>query len=417
MSTLQKLHQTSALKDFNEPVIQNNLLHVAGNELASLTANSFDTISLLIAAIHRSGTEFTRFHESMKNVQQSINVIDQTVDNAVADSCNSLDGLHSVNQKMSVLEKKVAQINGLVDAVNKIADQTNLLALNAAIESARAGEAGRGFAVVANEVKQLSATTKKVNHEIYDTLTRIVDAIKDLSQSVTLSADKTKQFIESVTVTKESTANIQMAANHLEKSLKGSISHINNLNTSSQKVENEIREMATLGKTFDYLIEMMRMQDRFGVEQDPLVRLAPLAETSDFHAQQRFAAEEREYALNNNDVLISSTDCRGIIQFANNAFYSISEYECGDLVNRPHNIIRHPDMPRSSFEDMWSTLKAGKIWQGYIANHSQYKCLYWVKATVFPCFENGTIVGYLSIRTKPERESIERAIEIYRRLP
>jgi len=80
-------------------------------------------------------------------------------------------------------------------------------------------------------------------------------------------------------------------------------------------------------------------------------------------------------------------------------------------------VIRHPDMPKTAFADLWAVIQAGKTWQGYVKNRSQHGRGYWVKANVFPCFENGKIVGYISIRTKPNRARINQAIEAYRRVP
>ncbi|MEM6331607.1 MAG: PAS domain-containing protein, partial [Planctomycetota bacterium] len=150
---------------------------------------------------------------------------------------------------------------------------------------------------------------------------------------------------------------------------------------------------------------------------DPLARLAPVVEASTFRAPDRFTAREPEYVLTAGDVLISATDTKGRITFANNAFHRVAEYEPGSLVGGPHSIIRHPDMPRTAFADMWAVIQGGALWQGYVANRSRTGRLYWVKATVFPCFEGGQITGYLSIRTKPEAGSIDRAAAAYRLAP
>jgi hypothetical protein len=80
-------------------------------------------------------------------------------------------------------------------------------------------------------------------------------------------------------------------------------------------------------------------------------------------------------------------------------------------------VIRHPDMPRSAFADLWAVIKSGKLWQGYVANRSKTGRIYWVKANVFPCYERGQIVGYISIRTKPDPTAVRKAIEAYRLVP
>jgi PAS domain S-box-containing protein len=131
----------------------------------------------------------------------------------------------------------------------------------------------------------------------------------------------------------------------------------------------------------------------------------------------RFKASEPEYLLTEDDILISATDAKGIITFADNRFYEIAEYQPGESVGRPHNIIRHPDMPKTAFADRWAVIQAGKTWQGYVKNRAKNGHSYWVKANDFPCFENGKIVGYISIRTKPDRARINQAIDAYRRVP
>lgn len=122
--------------------------------------------------------------------------------------------------------------------------------------------------------------------------------------------------------------------------------------------------------------------------------------------------------LRRDDILISATDTRGRITFANNCFYRIAEYNAGELVGQPHNTIRHPDKPKAAFVDLWAVIKAGKMLaQGYVVNRSKSGRRYWVRASVFPCFEKGRIIGYISIRTKPEPDMIEKAIEPYRMVP
>ena len=133
-----------------------------------------------------------------------------------------------------------------------------------------------------------------------------------------------------------------------------------------------------------------------------------------FVDKNRFTAKEQEYTLTDKDILISSTDTRGVITFANQKFYEIAQYPMGALMGKPHNIIRHPDMPKTAFADLWNVIKSGKLWQGYVCNIGYHGRIYWVKATAFPCYSNGQIVGYLSVREKAEPEMIEKAKAAYR---
>ncbi len=98
-------------------------------------------------------------------------------------------------------------------------------------------------------------------------------------------------------------------------------------------------------------------------------------------------------------VLISETDTRGVITYANPRFCEVSGYTLEELLGKPHNIIRHPDMPKEVFKDLWDHLKAGKIWQGEIKNRRKDGSHYWVLATVGPIFdEKGEIRSYVSMR-------------------
>ena len=105
-----------------------------------------------------------------------------------------------------------------------------------------------------------------------------------------------------------------------------------------------------------------------------------------------------------------------MITFANDSFYKVAQYSAGELVGKPHSIIRHPDMPKIAFKDLWDEIQTGKLWQGYVCNKAKTGEIYWVKATVFPCYNNNEITGFLSIREKPELAMIEKAKAAYRYL-
>lgn len=106
--------------------------------------------------------------------------------------------------------------------------------------------------------------------------------------------------------------------------------------------------------------------------------------------------------LPDDEFIVSRTDTRGIITYVSDSFCRISEYSRGELMGRPHNIIRHPDMPRSAFKDMWETIKKGKKWQGYVKNRTKTGKYYWVDATVSPFVKDGQMMGYKSVRQKPD---------------
>ncbi|MBP7769945.1 MAG: PAS domain-containing sensor histidine kinase [Aliarcobacter sp.] len=98
-------------------------------------------------------------------------------------------------------------------------------------------------------------------------------------------------------------------------------------------------------------------------------------------------------------VIMSRTDIKGTIIGVSTAFCKISGYEAYELIGKSHNIIRHPDMPKELFEDLWSTIKSGKMWQGEIKNRKKNADFYWVKTSIHPTFDDANnIIGYDAIR-------------------
>ena len=114
--------------------------------------------------------------------------------------------------------------------------------------------------------------------------------------------------------------------------------------------------------------------------------------------------------------LISTTNSRGVITYANDAFVDISGFARDELVGSPHNLVRHPDVPPAVFAHMWATLKNGKPWMGIVKNRCKNGDHYWVSAYVTPIFERDEIVGYESVRVRPTAEQVERAQALYQRI-
>jgi len=99
------------------------------------------------------------------------------------------------------------------------------------------------------------------------------------------------------------------------------------------------------------------------------------------------------------ELIISRTDLTGKITYANETFCEISGYSEEELLGKNHNIVRHPDMPSAAFEDLWSTIQAGKQWTGIVKNMRKDKGFYWVEAIVSGVYKNGELVEYKSLRT------------------
>jgi methyl-accepting chemotaxis protein len=112
--------------------------------------------------------------------------------------------------------------------------------------------------------------------------------------------------------------------------------------------------------------------------------------------------------------LVSKTNLKGVITCANPRFVEICGFSAEELLGKSHNIVRHPDVPPAIFENLWTTIKAGKPWTGVVKNRCKNGDFYWVEANVSPVFRDGQIVEYLSVRTLPSREQIREAEALYR---
>lgn len=127
-------------------------------------------------------------------------------------------------------------------------------------------------------------------------------------------------------------------------------------------------------------------------------------------------SSNRETILNEHEQLVSTTDLKGVITYSNEAFCRIAEYTEQELVGQNHNIVRHSDMPKAAFADLWANIKEGKAWRGIVKNRTKSGGYYWVDAYVTPIFEHNKVVGYQSVRVKPKREWVEIADKAYQGL-
>ncbi len=126
---------------------------------------------------------------------------------------------------------------------------------------------------------------------------------------------------------------------------------------------------------------------------------------------------EKEVKLKEEDFIVSKTDTKSRILYGNKIFIDISGYSEDELLGQPHNILRHPDMPRCAFKVLYDHIQNGKEWFGYVKNLRKDGGYYWVYANISPTFDqNGNIIEYYSVRRKP-REGFKSIIEpLYKQL-
>ena len=111
--------------------------------------------------------------------------------------------------------------------------------------------------------------------------------------------------------------------------------------------------------------------------------------------------------------LLSETDEKGVVEYASDSFLKIANLRHDDLIGQPHNIVRHPDMPRAAFKSLWDDVKEKGFWTGIVKNARKGGGYYWVYATVLRSVDKSGKTKYVSIRIKPSREDIKKAEELY----
>lgn len=122
---------------------------------------------------------------------------------------------------------------------------------------------------------------------------------------------------------------------------------------------------------------------------------------------------EQETPFPDGRLITSRTNTQGIITHANEAFVLMSGWTREELIGSHHSILRHPDMPKAAFADLWATIQRGEKWHGYVKNLRKDGGYYWVYATAIPNIRQGVLMGYTSVRRKPSRDQINACIELY----
>ncbi len=118
-----------------------------------------------------------------------------------------------------------------------------------------------------------------------------------------------------------------------------------------------------------------------------------------------------------NDFIVSKTDLKGRITYANRIFMQMAQYPEAELLNVQHNIIRHPDMPRGVFRFLWDTIKQNQEFFGFVKNMAANGDYYWVFANVTPDYgSDGQVKGYYSVRRKPSAAAIQAVTPLYREM-
>lgn len=117
------------------------------------------------------------------------------------------------------------------------------------------------------------------------------------------------------------------------------------------------------------------------------------------------------------EFIVSKTDAKGIITYANDVFLRLADYTLDEVIGKPHNLIRHPDMPRCVFKLLWDRIKSGNEIFAYVVNLAKNGDHYWVMAHVTPSYDaKGQVIGYHSNRRCPKPETVAKVAPLYRQL-
>jgi PAS domain S-box-containing protein len=126
---------------------------------------------------------------------------------------------------------------------------------------------------------------------------------------------------------------------------------------------------------------------------------------------------DREKTFEDGEFIVSKTDLNGKITYGNELFIKMSGYTENELLGAPHNILRHPDMPKSVFKLLWQTIQNGNEIIAFVKNLSRDGSYYWVEAQVTPSYDDtGKVIGFHSVRRKPSKKSLDAIAPLYKSL-
>ena len=132
-----------------------------------------------------------------------------------------------------------------------------------------------------------------------------------------------------------------------------------------------------------------------------------------FSMRMNVPVTSSEYEFPEEQTLVSVTDLKGRITYCNPAFVEVSGYSSAELMGQPHNMVRHPDMPEEAFRDMWATIQNKMPWTGLVKNRRKNGDFYWVQANATPMLDGDQITGFLSVRTVPDRQAVQKTSALY----
>lgn len=131
----------------------------------------------------------------------------------------------------------------------------------------------------------------------------------------------------------------------------------------------------------------------------------------------RITPLNQEIVMREGDLIVSKTDIKGRITYGNRAFNEYSGFTEKELLGSQHNVVRHPDMPRAVFKLLWDRIQAGQEVFAFVKNIRKDGAYYWVFANVTPSYDmNNNLLGYFSVRRKPNSKAIQKILPLYQQM-
>lgn len=131
----------------------------------------------------------------------------------------------------------------------------------------------------------------------------------------------------------------------------------------------------------------------------------------------QIAPVDEEYVFDDNGIIISQTDLKGDITYANRKFCEVSGYKASELIGKNHNIIKHPDMPKTVFEKMWENISEGQTWNGVVKNIRSDGKYYWADIEILPVYSSKKeLTGYIAAMKPASQKDIKESEEVYKKM-
>lgn len=385
---------TKVLQSFDEAVAVSEQLSATVAELESATKSQTSgieevsqSIQSIATAIQGVASNATKAMEMMRQSEQITQNISTDANKGMEKMTNMKSIVSESSNDVKTLAKELNKVDNMTGFITQIAEQTNLLALNAAIEAARAGDVGRGFAVVADEVRRLAENSKKGAEDI----SHLISSLKESSSKTTESIEKGNSLVQE---SYDMITNILKSIKDISNSITEVVSQMQDISAATEQVSSGTEEATAASeeilsvaqtnlKSFEDIVVAKNRESQ--VLHDANAAAKTLAEITD---------------VLDTSTIVSITDTDGMIEYMNEQFLKVSKYPSEELMGQSHRVLKSGWHDSGLFDALWSTITAGKMFQGYVRNKSKDGTIYWVKTAISPTYDTqGKIKGYVGVRT------------------